>query len=102
MDTKYPAIYFKHDWLQILCELYISTSSFNARDSGVLAGLCVFHNEKTPSLQLYPDSKLYRCYGCGAHGNMVEFVIEYKEISEHPDLQKEDLKRFFEYIPLRY
>mgnify|MGYP000857425637 CR=1 FL=1 len=33
---------------------------------------CVFHNERTPSMKIYEDS--FHCFGCGAHGDMIDFV----------------------------
>jgi DNA primase len=39
--------------------------------SGRLVGLCPIHEEKTPSFTLYPDGYFY-CYGCGAHGDVVD------------------------------
>lgn len=37
-------------------------------------GLCPFHNEKTPSFTVYPDSQSFYCYGCGAGGDVITFV----------------------------
>lgn len=39
----------------------------------VYVGLCPFHTEKTPSFYVYPDRR-YHCFGCGAHGDCVDFV----------------------------
>ncbi len=37
---------------------------------------CPFHKEKTPSFQIRCDQQIYRCYGCGKHGNIFTFMME--------------------------
>lgn len=39
-----------------------------------LVGLCPFHNEKTPSFTVYPDSQSFYCFGCGAGGEAISFI----------------------------
>ncbi|MBQ7574139.1 MAG: DNA primase [Clostridia bacterium] len=39
------------------------------------SGLCPFHNEKTPSFHVSRDKQLFHCFGCGASGNLVQFVM---------------------------
>ena len=39
-----------------------------------LVGLCPFHNEKTPSFTVYPDSQSFYCFGCGAGGEVIGFI----------------------------
>jgi DNA primase len=41
---------------------------------------CPFHNEKTPSFTVSPAKQFYHCFGCGAHGTAVGFVMEYQGI----------------------
>src|SRR3989338_2041531 len=37
---------------------------------------CPFHNEKTPSFTVSPTKQFYHCFGCGAHGTAIGFVME--------------------------
>ena len=41
------------------------------------SGLCPFHNEKSPSFTVSPTKQFYHCFGCGAHGTSIGFLIEY-------------------------
>lgn len=44
------------------------------RRGRLLTGLCPFHNEKTPSFTVYPETQSYYCFGCGSGGDAVTFI----------------------------
>ncbi|TDF38381.1 DNA primase [Alteromonadaceae bacterium M269] len=49
---------------------------------------CPFHNEKTPSFTVSQDKQFYHCFGCGAHGNVISFLIEHDRL-EFPEAVEE-------------
>ncbi|MGB5064296.1 MAG: CHC2 zinc finger domain-containing protein, partial [Candidatus Competibacter sp.] len=52
---------------------------------------CPFHAEKTPSFTVSPRKQFYHCFGCGAHGTAIGFLMAYERL-EFPDAV-EDLAR---------
>ncbi|WP_044407356.1 DNA primase [Thiomicrospira microaerophila] len=42
---------------------------------------CPFHQEKTPSFNVSPAKQFYHCFGCGAHGDAITFIMEYEGLS---------------------
>jgi DNA primase len=41
---------------------------------------CPFHNEKSPSFWVSPDKQFYHCFGCGAHGTVIGFLMQYEKM----------------------
>ena len=62
-----------------------------------LVGLCPFHNEKTPSFTVYPETASYYCFGCGAKGDVISLVAEHLGLSvEERQVPIEELATFEE------
>ncbi len=51
-------------------------------------GLCPFHEEKTPSFYVNPTKGFFHCFGCGASGDVIEFVKKIENISFQEAVQK--------------
>ncbi len=49
---------------------------------------CPFHNEKTPSFTVSPTKQFYHCFGCGAHGTAIGFLMEFDHL-EFPEAVEE-------------
>ncbi|MEO5810579.1 MAG: DNA primase [Rhodanobacter sp.] len=49
---------------------------------------CPFHNERSPSFSVSPSKQFYHCFGCGAHGSAIKFLMEYDRL-EFPDAVEE-------------
>ncbi|HOL10926.1 MAG TPA: DNA primase, partial [Bacillota bacterium] len=45
-----------------------------------LIGLCPFHNEKTPSFNVNPDRQFFYCFGCGAGGDVISFIMKVENL----------------------
>ena len=51
-------------------------------------GLCPFHNEKTPSFVVSEDKQIYTCFGCGAAGDVIQFVEQYYNLDFRGAMEK--------------
>lgn len=49
---------------------------------------CPFHTDKDPSMVLYTDTNTYKCFGCGAHGDVIEFVMEFYSLTFYEAVRK--------------
>ncbi|MBR0195688.1 MAG: DNA primase [Paludibacteraceae bacterium] len=65
-----------------------------------LIGLCPFHNEKTGSFTVSPSKGIYKCFGCGAAGNAVGFIMEIEQCS-YVDALKQLGKKYHIEVPER-
>lgn len=51
------------------------------KSGGKFQGLCPFHaDNKSPSFFVYPDNNTFHCYGCQAHGSIIDFVMRYDNL----------------------
>src|SRR5690554_6557990 len=57
------------------------------RRGGSLVGLCPFHQEKTPSFTVSPEKQFFYCFGCGAGGDVIEFVMRLENLAFPEALQ---------------
>ena len=51
------------------------------KKGGTWFGLCPFHNEKTPSFSVSRGKQMYYCFGCGAGGNVITFLMQYENFT---------------------
>jgi DNA primase len=49
---------------------------------------CPFHSEKTPSFVVSPSKQIYHCFGCGASGDAIKFIMEYEKVSYPEAVEK--------------
>lgn len=56
--------------------------------SGRLTGLCPFHSEKTPSFTVDDAQGFYHCFGCGAHGDVLDFLTKIENIPLQEGMKK--------------
>ena len=49
---------------------------------------CPFHDDKTPSLQLYPRTNSYHCFGCGKSGDVIQFIEDFEQLTKHQSILK--------------
>ncbi len=69
---------FKQDLLNRVDIVDVISGRVQLRKSGAnWVGLCPFHGEKTPSFTVSQTKQFYHCFGCGAHGNAIGFLMEY-------------------------
>ena len=60
----------------------VLSSHLDLKKSGVAyKALCPFHEEKTPSFTVQKGDKHYHCFGCGAHGDAIQFLMTYLKLS---------------------
>lgn len=71
---------FQDDMIAQICDEndiidYVSRYVQLKKSGRDYSGLCPFHHEKTPSFHVSQEKQLFHCFGCGASGNLVQFVM---------------------------
>ena len=68
--------------LRMSCDMENIVSSYVKlkRQGRNLAGLCPFHSEKTPSMVVYPAPQSFFCFGCGAGGDVISFIMRIENL----------------------
>ncbi len=74
--------------IQSLVGGYVSLKRAGAK----VKGLCPFHSEKTPSFVIYPQNNSFFCFGCGAGGDQISFIMKMENL-DYPDAVKFLAKR---------
>jgi len=75
-DTVIEAVLKAHDIADVVGK-YVGLS----KQGHYLKGLCPFHSEKTPSFTVTPEKQIYHCFGCGAGGNSIQFIMDVDGLS---------------------
>lgn len=68
------------------------------RSGSGFTGLCPYHNEKTPSFNVNPNLRIFKCFGCGESGDVFKFVMDQDGIS-FPEAVRELADRYGVFIP---
>ena len=72
---------FKQDLLNRVDVVDVVSRFVQLKKAGAnLQGLCPFHTEKSPSFTVSPAKQFYHCFGCGAHGNAIGFLMAYSSL----------------------
>ncbi len=72
---------FKQDLLNRVDVADVVSRFVQLKKAGAnLQGLCPFHTEKSPSFTVSPAKQFYHCFGCGAHGNAIGFLMAYSNL----------------------
>jgi DNA primase len=93
---------FKQDLLNRVDIVEVVSRYVRLKKGGAnYSGLCPFHNEKSPSFSVSPAKQFYHCFGCGAHGNAIGFLMSYggmgyvdavKDLASHVGMQVPEMQ----------
>ena len=69
------------DRVDIVSLIAVAIDLKSVGHNGRYRALCPFHNEKTPSFFVSQDKQFYHCFGCGAHGDAIDWLVNYHRMS---------------------
>ena len=78
---RFPPQFLDEIRTRLSLESVISKRVRLVRRGRELTGLCPFHNEKTPSFTVNEEKGFFHCFGCGAHGDVIGFVMRDEGLS---------------------
>ena len=63
-------------------------------------GVCPFHDDTNPSMSVSSEKQIYKCFSCGASGNVFNFVMDYEKVdfkeALNPTMDLEDIMKTFD------
>ena len=78
--SKFPQEFIDEILIKVEISQVISMRIKISKHGHEYHALCPFHNEKTPSFTISPKKNFYYCFGCGASGNAIGFIMRYDQI----------------------
>ena len=78
--SKFPQEFIDEILIKVEISQVISTRIKISKHGHEYHALCPFHNEKTPSFTISPKKNFYYCFGCGASGNAIGFIMKYDQV----------------------
>ncbi|QJC34124.1 DNA primase [Enterobacteriaceae endosymbiont of Donacia cinerea] len=79
---KYVSRIFINNLLDQIDIVYLIKNKIKLKKKGKnFFGICPFHLEKNPSFVVNSEKQLYHCFGCGVHGNIIDFIMYYDNLS---------------------
>jgi len=85
---KYPQSFIEEIRTRVRMSELIGRSIPVRRAGREYHALCPFHKEKTPSFTINDEKGFYHCFGCGAHGDVINFVKEYEHLGYREAIEK--------------
>ena len=74
-DAIIEEIKYRNDIVDVISS-YVTLK----RAGSNMLGLCPFHSEKTPSFTVFPQTRNFYCFGCGAGGDVITFIMKYENL----------------------